>query len=229
MKNYAIIVAGGLGKRMQSEVPKQFLLLNGIPVLMHTIKAFHRSSITPKIILVLTHHFHDYWLRLCEQYDFTIPHEITDGGFSRSGSVRNGLALIKEKKGIVAIHDGVRPLISQQIIAEAYKAAEEKGNAVAAVRCQDSVRQVNDDISHSLDRDSIYLVQTPQAFQVEQIKHAYDIVETETLEIKEFTDDASIAEEAGLVINLIEGSHSNIKITYHEDLAIAEALINMPH
>lgn len=225
MKNYAIIVAGGAGKRMQSEVPKQFLNLKGKPVLMHTIDAFHRSDFKPEIILVLTRHFHDYWKELCEQHQFTIPHKVVESGFSRSGSVKNGLEAIGDT-GIVAIHDGVRPLVSQQIIAQAFQVADELGNAVTAVKSFDSVRLMEGEFSKVINRENIYLVQTPQAFRVELIKKAYLALDNE---ITEHTDDASIAEHAGVRINLVEGSHTNIKITYREDLAIAEAIINIPH
>jgi 2-C-methyl-D-erythritol 4-phosphate cytidylyltransferase len=219
--NYVIIVAGGSGTRMQSAVPKQFLLINGKPVLMHTIEAFHKAEADPQIIIVLHANFHSYWKQLCAEHHFDIPFKLVNGGETRFHSVKNGLDLIPGQEDIlVAVHDAVRPLTSKQIIDQSYKYAAEHGNAITAVKSRDSVRQLKNNISEALVRDEIYLVQTPQTFQSAQIKKAY----LQPYDAK-FTDDASVIEEMGEKINLIEGNYSNIKITFPEDIAIAELLM----
>jgi 2-C-methyl-D-erythritol 4-phosphate cytidylyltransferase len=153
-------------------------------------------------------------------HDFNIPHQLVNGGETRFHSVKNGLDLIPYNDGIIAVHDAVRPLTSKEIIDESYQYAAANGNAVVAVKSRDSVRQLKDGISAALTRDEIYLVQTPQTFQSVQLKDAYhqpfDPI---------FTDDASVVEATGIQINLIEGSYQNIKITFPEDIAIAELLI----
>lgn len=219
-KNYAIIVAGGSGSRMQATIPKQFLLLNGLPVLMHTIQAFYQSKSQPQIILVLPADAIAYWGELCKQYNFDTMHKVVSGGKTRFHSVKNGLDTITANDAIVAVHDAVRPLTGQQIIDNSYTQAAAHGNSVVAVKSRDSVRQVKDEVSISLLRDEIYLVQTPQTFQVAQLKKAYD----QDYDAK-FTDDASVVEETGVAIKLIDGDHRNIKITFPEDIAIAELLL----
>lgn len=218
-KFYAIIVAGGSGSRMQSVIPKQFLLLNGKPVIMHTINAFYESVNQLAIIVVLHADYHQYWQQLCEEHNFKTPHYLISGGETRFHSVKNGLALI-EDDAVVAIHDAVRPLVSVDIINEAYNYAIKHGNAIVAVKSRDSIRQVKNQISHALIRDEIYLVQTPQTFQSALLKAAYQ-QEFNT----NFTDDASVVEQLGININIIPGSYTNIKITYPEDIDIAEMLL----
>jgi 2-C-methyl-D-erythritol 4-phosphate cytidylyltransferase len=223
MKNYVIIVAGGSGTRMQSAVPKQFLLLKGKPVLMHTIGAFYDSDAKPDIILVLPSNFNSYWEQLCKEHNFTIPHQLVNGGETRFHSVKNGLdAITDNSRAIIAVHDAVRPLTSKEIIDKSYLHAAEHGNAITAVKSRDSVRQLNNGISTHLLRDDIYLIQTPQTFQSVQIKKAY----LQPYSAK-FTDDASVIEEAGFPIHLIEGNYQNIKITFAEDIAIAKALMEI--
>lgn len=220
MKYYAIIVGGGSGSRMLSDLPKQFMLLSGRPILMHTIEAFHHSDYKPEIIVVLNVDFHLYWEELCKQYHFTIPHKLVKGGSHRFHSVRNGIKLVKGK-AIIAIHDAVRPLVSKQLINGSYKQAESSGNAVAALKSRDSVRQQNEKFNISLNRDEIYLVQTPQTFSSDILSKAYK------QEFRnEFTDDASVVERLGININLIEGENRNFKITFPKDLKIAEAYLN---
>jgi len=220
MKYYAIIVAGGSGKRMHSAVPKQFLLLNGIPVLMHTINAFHHSQTQPQIVVVLHPDSHSYWNELCAEHNFTIPHQLINGGEARFHSVRNGINAIEADDAIIAIHDAVRPLVAKEIIDESYDCAEKYGNAIVAIKSRDSVRQIKDNRSQSLNRDEIYLIQTPQTFQAAQLKKAYLQPYQNS-----FTDDASVVEQTGVNINLIGGSYQNIKITFPEDIAIAEFLL----
>lgn len=220
MNHYAIIVAGGSGTRMRSAVPKQFLLLNGIPVLMHTINAFHLSHTQPQIIVVLHPDSHQYWHDLCTEHNFTIPHQLVSGGETRFHSVKNGINLIEDDDAIIAIHDAVRPLVTKEIIDEAFDCAEQYGNAIVAIKSRDSVRQIKDNRSQSLNRDEIYLIQTPQTFQAAQLKKAYLQPYQES-----FTDDASVVEQTGVNINLVGGSYQNIKITFPEDIAIAEFLL----
>ncbi|MEO6849090.1 MAG: 2-C-methyl-D-erythritol 4-phosphate cytidylyltransferase [Mucilaginibacter sp.] len=219
-KYYAIIVAGGSGSRMQSAVPKQFLLLNGMPVLMHTISVFHLCQTLPQIIVVLPPDSHAYWNDLCIEHDFDIPHQLVSGGETRFHSVKNAIELIEEEDAIIAVHDAVRPLINKATIDESYECALQYGNAIVAIKSRDSVRQIKDNRSVSLLRDEIYLIQTPQTFQAEQLKTAYKQPYQAS-----FTDDASVVEQTGVNINLIGGSYQNMKITYPEDISIAEFLL----
>lgn len=220
MKYFAIIVGGGSGSRMLSDVPKQFMLLRGRPVLMHTIEAFHKSDYNPEIIVVLNVDFHQYWENLCVLHNFLIPHQLIKGGTNRFDSVKNAIKAIKTK-AIVAIHDAVRPLLSSQLIDRSFEEAEQSGNAVAAIKSRDSVRQHNGTQSVSLDREKIYLIQTPQTFSSEILKKAYK------QEFRnEFTDDASVAERTGIKINLIDGESRNFKITFPEDIRLAEIYLS---
>ena len=221
ISKYVIIVAGGSGSRMQSAVPKQFLTLNGKPVLMHTVEAFFYSASAPKIILVLPADYQLYWKELCAEYNFTIGHQLITGGETRFHSVKNGLnAITEDNETLVAVHDAVRPCPGEAIINESYKQAAATGNAITAVKSRDSVRQLKNGISVSLLREEIYLVQTPQTFQIAQLKAAYNQPFNEA-----FTDDASVVEAAGFSVSIIEGSYRNIKITFPEDIAIAERLL----
>jgi 2-C-methyl-D-erythritol 4-phosphate cytidylyltransferase len=206
---------------MLSNIPKQFLALKGVPVLMHTILAFHHSNSKPSLIVVLPAVYHNHWTKLCEMHDFNIPYQLVASGDTRFHSVKNGLELIPDgEDAIIAVQDAVRPLTSREIIDESYQHAATNGNAVVAVKSRDSIRQLKDNISVALTRDEIYLVQTPQTFQSAQLKKAYQ----KPFDPK-FTDDASVVEETGIQINLIEGSYQNIKITFPEDIAIAELLM----
>ncbi len=217
---YAIIVAGGAGTRMASVVPKQFLSINGLPVLMHTVLAFYNSESKPNIILVLPANYHDYWKQLCQTHNFTIHHQLVSGGETRFHSVKNGLDLIDDEHAVIAVQDAVRPLTSGKIIDNAYQQADQNGNAIVAVKSRDSIRQLKGGTSTALTRDEIYLVQTPQTFQSAQLKKAY----LQPFDNK-FTDDASVVEAMGVKIDLIEGDYRNIKITFPEDIAIAELLL----
>ncbi len=219
-KYYAIIVAGGSGSRMRAVLPKQFLTLNGYPILMHTLQAFAASDAQPELILVLHPDYHEYWSRLCDEYAFQIPHTISNGGDTRFASVKNGLSFISATNALVAIHDAVRPLTGKAIIDNAYAHAATYGNAVVAVKSRDSVRRLAGEHSVSLLRDEIWLVQTPQTFRFSQLKKAYEQPFSPW-----FTDDASVVEQSGEKINLVEGSYQNIKITFPEDISIAELFI----
>ena len=206
---------------MGSDIPKQFLTLKGKPVLCHTLQAFHNCSAAIKLIVVLPEVQIETWQELCRQFDFTLPHEIVAGGDTRTKSVKNGLQRISEN-GLVAIHDGVRPLISTEIIEKSYLIAEKHGAAVTVVNLKDSVREVSGNGSTAIDRNLLRLVQTPQTFKVNLIKQAYDAVKPESV-----TDDAGVAELAGIPITLVEGDYKNIKITTPEDLIIAQALLKL--
>ena len=219
MKQFAVIVAGGSGSRMNSEIPKQYLPVNGLPVLMHTINAFHNYSKTLNIIVVLPPMDLELWKELCEKYKFNLAVQIAPGGDTRFQSVKNGLEKIVTD-GIVAIHDGVRPLVNKEIIAASYEIAALHGSAIAAVRLKESIRVTDKDETKMADRSKYRIIQTPQTFQVSLIKKAYEITEN-----PQFTDDASVLEKSGHKISLFEGSYRNIKITTPEDLIIAEAFL----
>ena len=220
MKYYAIIVAGGSGTRMKTEKAKQFLLLNDLPILMHTINAFHECDVNPKIVLVLHIDQHTYWENLCTKYQFTVPHEVIKGGDQRYHSVKNGLKVIKGP-AVVAVHDAVRPLVSVNLIKESFTVAEATGNAVAAISPVDSVRISQGTDTKAVNRDDVYLIQTPQTFQLSQLKKAY-----EQPFRNDFTDDASVVEKAGFPIQLISGERENLKITYPIDLELASLLLS---
>lgn len=220
MKYYAIIVAGGTGNRMKTAVAKQFLLLNGMPVLMHTIQAFYKCVLNPEIILVLNIHQHSYWEELCKTYNFDIPHQVVKGGEQRFHSVKNGLKSIKGK-GIVAVHDAVRPLISSGLIEQLYRQTELHGSCVLGISPTDSVRKiVNGHKTEALNRNDLLMIQTPQTFNVDLLKKAYQKPYR-----NDFTDDASVVEHSGFEINILEGERENIKITFQEDLEIAAVFL----
>ncbi|MEJ7559513.1 MAG: 2-C-methyl-D-erythritol 4-phosphate cytidylyltransferase [Pedobacter sp.] len=216
MNYYAVIVAGGTGNRMKNSIPKQFLLLNGRPVMMYAIEVFYTCPQHPKIIVVLHEDVREYWLSLCKQYNFTIPHLLVNSGPQRFHSVKNGLAEI-QGDGIVAIHDAARPLVSEEVVCKSFDFALENGNCVVGITPVDSVRTFYPKgNSTALKRDELRLVQTPQTFQVDELKEAYKVEYN-----IDFTDDASVMEAYGVAINVTEGNRENIKITYPEDLDIA--------
>ena len=220
LKEYTLIVAGGKGTRIKSKLPKQFLELNGLPILMHTINAFLRYNSDMTIILVLPEDDFALWNELCAKHHFTNKFILTKGGDSRFQSVKNGLDKI-EGEGLVAIHDGVRPLVSEDIIGASFHLAAVHESAVAAVRLKESIRMTDQDNTKAMDRSRFRLIQTPQTFKVSLIKQAYQQKEDASL-----TDDASVAERAGHIISLFEGSYENIKITTQEDLIVAKALLD---
>ncbi len=219
-RKQVIIVAGGKGLRMGGEIPKQFLLLNGIPVLMHTIQAFYKYDSAIHIIVVLPENQKDYWQKLCEIYHFTIAHSLVSGGETRFHSVKNGLQLVEENS-IVAIHDGVRPLVNESVITKTFDQAESGKAVCPVISLVDSIREKTSKGTKSVNRDHYCLVQTPQVFLSDCIKKAY----TQAYSPK-FTDDISVM-EAYQNDNpvLVEGSPENIKITTSVDLAIAEAIL----
>lgn len=221
--DYVIIVAGGKGLRMGTDVPKQFLPVGGKPVLMRTIESFYEYSHELGIIVVLPREQQDYWLSLCLQQNFSIPHRIADGGASRFQSSKNGLALVPDSEdGVVAFHDGVRPFVSADVIARCFDMAHEEYTAVPVVPVTDTLRHVDDRTggSFTVDRRLFRAVQTPQVFDISLAKQAFNQPERSS-----FTDDASVIESLGVRVNMVEGNRENIKITTPFDLKVAETLI----
>jgi len=216
----AIIVAGGRGLRMGQEIPKQFLLLNNLPILMHTISAFKNADSKTNIVVALPKDHIEYWKNLCLTHNFTTEHRLVEGGETRFNSVKNALHSI-ENQGLVAIHDGVRPLISTELINRAFDEAEKNGNAIPCCDMNDSMRQISDGKNFAVNRTEYKSIQTPQTFQTQLIKEAFD----KAIGIF-FTDDASVFEAHGNTINLIKGDDFNIKITTTKDLLIAKAIID---
>jgi 2-C-methyl-D-erythritol 4-phosphate cytidylyltransferase len=219
VKKFVLMMAGGSGSRMNNNIPKQFVELNGKPVIMHTFQVFYDFDPTINFILVLPEQQVENWKKLCEKHNFCIPHEIAFGGETRFFSVKNGLEKISGD-GIVFIHDSVRPLVSVKTIENCFAKTLEKGNALPVVGVTESVRKVKNKTSKAVDRNKYKLVQTPQTFNVDLIKKAYLQAFSE-----HFTDDASVLENTGEKIHLVDGNHENIKITYPQDLTIAEALL----
>ncbi len=218
MKRYSIIVAGGNGQRMNTELPKQFLLLNFKPVIMHSIKKFFDCD--AEIIVVLPQQHLNFWEELKLKYNFKIPHKVIAGGTTRCESVFNGLQLVEDYNSIVAVHDAVRPLISETIIIKLFAVAEEKGNAIPAIEMRDSIRKISGSQNKQVNRDDFCIVQTPQVFKTEILKGAFEKTGN-----RNFTDEASLVESSGVKINIEKGEQRNIKITFPEDLILAEALL----
>ena len=222
MDRYAILVAGGKGLRMGSDIPKQFLPLRGRPVLMHTIDVFRRTYPDIHIILVLPREQQDYWRQLCGQHDYDVEVCVADGGETRFHSVRNGLSQIPDgARGVVGVHDGVRPFVSPETIRRCFEAAEEFGAVVPVVPVVETVRQLlADGSSMTVDRNAYRLVQTPQTFDIQLLKKAY----AQPFD-PFFTDDASVVEAMGHPIKLVEGNNENIKLTNPADLKLAEGMV----
>lgn len=221
MHKYTIIVAGGSGSRFGSTIPKQFTLLCGKPILMHTISAFHNYDKEMKIVVALPSEHITLWNDLCTQYEFKIKHDIVEGGENRFGSVKNALTSITDADGLVAIHDGARPLVTQRCIDEGFQTAERCGTAVPTVPITDSIRMLDRKGSHMIDRDSLVAIQTPQIFNLRLLKTAYTTPFSPT-----FTDDASVVEFRGSEITLYSGDFENIKITHPTDVKTAELILS---
>jgi len=220
MKKYIIIVAGGTGSRMKSDVPKQFILLRGKPILMRTIERFTHSFPDIQIIVVLNAQYRNEWKSLCEKHQFTIEHTITEGGQTRFHSVKNGLALVPDNC-VVGVHDAARPLVSYNTIINAFNTAEETGNATPAVPLTESIRFIENGENKAVDRNKYSIIQTPQCFHSSDLRQAFMQEYQST-----FTDDASVLESTGKKINLIEGNKENIKITSPQDLMLAELILS---
>ena len=214
MKKVALIVAGGKGERMNADIPKQFLLLNSLPILMHTIKQFSHFE---EIVLVLPQSQFNYWGELMGKYGFKINHNLVAGGETRFHSVKNGLAKLQEYKTVIAIHDGVRPLISTALINNLVAETKSGIGVIPIIPVKNSIRKIEGENSVHIDRSNLYKVQTPQCFLSADIKNAY------TQEFSElFTDDASVFEANGGEIKTILGDEKNLKITNQEDMKVAE-------
>lgn len=220
MKKYAIIVAGGKGLRMGGDLPKQFIPVEGRPVLMRTLDTFHACDPSIQLILVLPPDHQPYWQELCREYGFRVPHRIADGGATRFHSVQSGLALVDEPDALVAVHDGVRPFVSHEVIGRCYAEAEAHGAVVPVVPVVETVRQLLPEGSRTVSRDAYRLVQTPQTFRAPLLRRAYEQPFCEA-----FTDDASVVEALGHAVHLVEGNRENIKLTTPFDLIVARALV----
>ncbi|RYY15774.1 MAG: 2-C-methyl-D-erythritol 4-phosphate cytidylyltransferase [Cytophagaceae bacterium] len=220
---YAVIVAGGSGLRMGADRPKQFLLLRGEPVLLHTLRRFAEPALSvAQLVVVLPFDQLEYWQQLIEQYAITIPHQLVAGGATRWASVKAGLAALPADAptdALVAVHDGVRPLITPAVIEAAYQGAAQHGAVAVAVPPKDSVRLLGAAGSSPLDRRRLRLMQTPQTFDLALLRRAYRLPELPT-----FTDDASVVDDLHPV-QLVEGDYRNLKITTPEDLLLAEAIL----
>ena len=219
-KHTILIVAGGRGTRMGGPQPKQFLELAGRPVLMHTLEAFDRWDASARLIVVLPEDQIDTWKRLCEAHVFGRIHRVVAGGETRFHSVRNGLGAVASN-GLIAVHDGVRPLVAPSVIAACFAAAADGGTAVPVVPVVESVREVDaDGGSRPVDRTRLRVVQTPQVFRADVLRAAYCLPYD-----PRFTDDASVVEASGVAVRLVPGNRENIKLTTPMDLLLAEQLM----
>lgn len=219
MKTFCIIVAGGKGLRMGSDIPKQFLLLDGKPILIRTLEAFLSYDPFMKIILAFPADHFPYWKKLCEEYNFRYAVKLVEGGKTRYHSVKNALQTIKGD-GIVAVHDGVRPLITSGFIDNCYKEAEKYKTAIPCIPVTESMREITEKNNHQVDRSKFVLIQTPQVFKVQILKEAFLQPYR-----KEFTDEANMIEKMGIPVHLTNGIPENIKITNKIDLLFAETLL----
>ena len=219
--DYVIIVAGGKGLRMGGDIPKQFLPVNGKPVLMRTIERFRDYSPDLGIILVLPRAQQEYWRELCREHGFQAAYTIADGGETRFHSVRNGLSLIPDsERGVVGVHDGVRPFVSTEVIDRCYEAARRSGAAIPVTPVVETLRYVaGSEVGRNVVRSDYRLVQTPQTFDIQLLKRAYAQEYSEA-----FTDDASVVEAVGVSVEMVEGNRENIKITTPFDITVATAL-----
>lgn len=220
---HVIIVAGGKGLRMGAELPKQFLPIGGKPVLMHTIRKFRAYSEDLNIVVVLPHDQQDYWRKLCEKHSFDIKHTVVDGGETRFHSSLNGIQALNCNAGdVVAIHDGVRPFVSQDVIARSFEEARRSGACIPTLPVTDTLRYVGSDkVGHNVLRNNYRIVQTPQTFRADVLCKAFAQPYRDS-----FTDDASVAEASGFSVTMIEGNRENIKITTPFDLAVAATLLS---
>lgn len=218
--DYAIIVAGGKGTRMGTDLPKQFLPVVGVPVLMHTIRRFRAYSPDLGIIVVLPHEQQSFWRELCEQHHFEVEHTVVDGGETRYHSSKNGLDAIPSGDGVVAFHDGVRPFVTTEVIGRCYETARQTGAAIPVMPVTDTLRLIDEGGSRNVLRSNYRAVQTPQAFTIGVAKSAFGQPWQEN-----FTDDASVVEAAGYSVTMVEGCRENIKLTTPFDLEVAEVIV----
>jgi len=221
MRTFAIILGGGVGARMETSIPKQFIPLNGKPIIMHTIQNFNDFDPKMKVIIVLPNEHFQLWKDLCIEFNFGIEHQIIRGGKERFYSVKNALEGIPDDS-LVLIHDGVRPIISHETIDRVRQRAIEKGNAIPYIDINESIRKVSSEKNKTVKRENYKIIQTPQAFKTKIIKTAY-----KNRYRKSFTDDASVFEADGGKVELVLGNVRNIKITRPIDLIIAESLMSI--
>ncbi len=219
MKKSIVIVAGGKGLRMGGDIPKQFLPVKGMPVLMRTIQRFYDYDNAMQIVLVLPEAQQGYWKQLCEEYRFSLPYVLANGGETRFHSVRNGIAKVDEGVGLIGVHDGVRPFVSVETIAACYDEAARCGAVVPVIDVVETVRHLRAEGSVTVPRSEYRLVQTPQVFDAALLHRAYGQPYTDF-----FTDDASVVERYGHAVSLVQGNRENIKITTPYDMRIAEVL-----
>lgn len=217
---HVIIVAGGAGLRMNNLLPKQFMLLGNKPILMHTIARFERLQNLHGITVALPENSIDYWKQICKKHNFLINHSIVIGGKNRFESVKNALFSLTNEVKTVAIHDGVRPFVSTQLIENLFEKAEKNGNAIACISLKDSIRETDIHKSKAVNRENYKIVQTPQCFNYDALLHCY-----KSAKHSNFTDDASVFESENNTVNLVEGDEKNIKITTEFDLSIAELIL----
>lgn len=221
MNRYAIIVAGGSGSRFGGKIPKQFLEIGGMPVVYYPLSVFDSLA---EIILVLPEEHISLWKEICTKRSIRISHSIVPGGPTRADSVRSGLGMIPADEGLVAVHDAVRPLVSEKLARQAFDEAARHRAAVPVIHVDDTIRDLTADSSKVLDRCHLKLVQTPQVFELELLREAYSKGPGSP-----FTDDAAYVEALGVKVHYFKGEAANLKITREEDLRIAEALIrSMP-
>lgn len=206
---------------MNSAVPKQFLKVKGTPIILLTMRAFIEALPGVEIVLVMHHDFVEMWREIAEEFEFNYPVKITSGGEERFHSVANGIAQLESNSGLVGVHDAVRPFVSEKTIQRCFLAAEEHGASIPVVTLVDSLRKVHGSSSIAEDRSAYRLVQTPQCFQLDVLKRAYEQPFSEL-----FTDDATVVESLGESIHLVEGNRENIKITTPDDLVFAQAWLN---
>lgn len=213
MKQAVIIVAGGKGLRMGGNIPKQFLVINGKPILMHTIERFHQYNPEMQIVVVLPVEQIDYWFALCGEYSFEVTHDIAEGGAERFYSVKNGIEAVDEDCQTIGVHDGVRPFVSLEVIDRCYDKASKSGAAIPVIDVFETIRELTPEGSRTVPRANYKLVQTPQVFDANLLREAYNQDFTPS-----FTDDASVVESAGHQVTLVEGNRENKKITTPADL-----------
>lgn len=220
MRNHLIIVAGGTGSRMGAELPKQFLEIQGKPILAHTLERMHAFDPKLNIIIVLHPEFVDYWIDLTQTLGLTVPHQVVKGGKERFDSVKQGIQAISDETGVVGIHDAVRPLVSKKTFETCFNNARMNGTAIPVVTVNDSLRELHNGESSIADRSNFRLVQTPQCFEISLLRKAFKADYHPS-----FTDDASVVESLGARLHLVEGNRENIKITTPEDLRLANVYL----
>jgi len=219
MKKSMIIVAGGSGTRMGAEIPKQFIELNGKPILMHTMENLHGMDETMQLILVLPKEQFSYWNELKKAHNFSTPYTLAEGGETRFLSVKNGLAKITDSE-VVGVHDGVRPFASKKVVDACFESAKQSGASIPVVPIVQSLRSITEGNSSAVNRNNYRAVQTPQCFQVSILKKAFDCANR-----IDYSDDATVVEAFGQTIHLIEGNSENIKITTPIDLELAHLIL----